>query len=397
MIAGRRSILGFALLALAALGCSRNQLIDVAMGGAQHVRPARGMHVGERLVLSGDMHCHVLPPDAPYHVSRMLADTLALAEKEGLDFVVLTPHVPMRFFMNDDKRSWMLESQQKLRERLAELHPNLVVIPGFEYTDFRYGHVGMSFADPADALVGLSIADAQANPERFFERWVASGGIVTINHPVNRPLPDVPLSALKADMSWRAFQGRPTPPEIMWITEHAHAVETFNASITHLRDQFLVGEEDRSLREAAHLVDRTSRQQHRRIAAVGGSDSHGQWLRATTFVLAKERSAAAIREAVVSGRTCVRGPEACSLQARLHLGGEDAWRGVGDAITTEASAIDVRASGGDVAYLVNGTIVATGTSDQIVSIPIPTGRCATVRAIVGRSWSSSMYVNCELH
>jgi hypothetical protein len=342
------------------------------------------------------MHCHVLPPDAPHHVSRGLAETVGLAQQEGLDFVVLTPHVPMRFFMDDEVRQWMLETQQKMRAQLAELHPGLIVIPGFEYTDFRYGHVGMSFADPADVLVGLSAADAQDHPERFFEQWVARGGVVTINHPVNRPLKDVPISALKADMSWRAFAGRRTPAEITWITHHAQAVETFNTSITHLRDQFLVGEEDRSLRESAHIVDRTSREQHRRIAVVGGSDSHGQWLRATTFVLANERSAAAVREAVLAGRTCVRGPEACSFETRPLDRGEGMWRSVGDAFTTDAATIEARASGGEAAYLVNGVIVATAKSDQVVSLPVPAGRCAIVRAIVGRSWSSAVYVNCQI-
>src|SRR5215813_7486463 len=50
------------------------------------------------LVLGGDFHCHVTPPDDPGHVSRTLAETVALAKKEGVDFVVLTPHVPARFY-----------------------------------------------------------------------------------------------------------------------------------------------------------------------------------------------------------------------------------------------------------------------------------------------------------
>lgn len=391
-----RATIIFALLALGALGCSKSQLVDVAMSGAPHASSARGMHVGGRLVLAGDMHCHVLPPDAPHHVSRDLGDTVELARKEGLDFVVLTPHVPKRFFMDEDVRLWTLSSQQELRARLAALHPDLIVIPGFEYTDHRYGHAGMSFADPAEVLAGLSTAEAQVHPERFFEQWLARGGLVTINHPVNRALENAPFAELRNDMSWRAFRGRATPPEISFITEHAQAVETFNASVTHLRDQFVVGEEDRSLREAAHILDRTSRDQHRRIAAVGGSDSHGHWLRATTFVLASDRSAAAIREAIAGARTCVRGPDACTLQARPQDGRESAWRGVGEAFTTDRATLEARASGGEVTYVVNGAITATAMSEQVVSLPIPTGRCAVVRAIVGRSWSSALYVNCSL-
>ena len=185
------------------------------------------------------------------------------------------------------------------------------------------------------------------------------------------------------------------PPEVAWITEHAQTIETYNTTVTELRDLFIVGEEDRSLREAAHLADHVARTQHRRFAAVGGSDSHGRWLRATTFVLATERSAAGIREAIASARTCVRGPEACTLEVRPQGG---AWLGVGDSLTTPhrepAATFEGRASGGDATFLVNGAIVGNASSGSVVSFPVPTDRCSIVRAIVGRSWSSGIYVNC---
>ena len=384
------------LATLLLLGCTKSQLVDVAMSGAEHPQTSRDQRVGDRLVLTGDMHCHVLPPDASHHVSRDLPDTLALAKREGLDFVVLTPHVPRRFFLDDDLRAWVLETQQELRTKLAALHPDLLVIPGFEYTDHRYGHVGLSFADPATVLAGFTTREERSHPEGFFERWVARGGILTINHPMDRALDGAPFAELSWDMSWRAFAGPVSAPEIDWITKHAQSIETFNTSVAHLRDQFMIGEEDRSLREAAHLVDRTSRAQHRKIAAVGGSDSHGQWLRATTFVLASARSAEALREGVAAARTCVRGPEACSLQVRAT--GADAWSGVGDSVTTLAPTLEARAAGGDVTYLVNGAIVATAARDDVatpVRLPLPSGRCAIVRAIVNRSWSSGVYVNCD--
>jgi len=378
---------------LVALGCSKSQLVDVAMSGVSHVPASPGQRVGEWLVLAGDLHCHVLPPDAPYHVSRDLTDTLELAKREQLDFVVLTPHVPKRFFVDDEMRSWVIQSQNELRARLVALHPALLVIPGFEYTDHRYGHVGVAFGDPAEALIGYPVSEAQEHPARFFERWVARGGLLTINHPVERALESSPFAELRADMSWRAFREPVAAPEINWITEHAQAIETFNSSVAHLRDQFLIGEEDRSLREAAHLVDRTSRAQHRKIAAVGGSDSHGQWLRATTFVLARERTAEALRDGLAAARTCVRGPDACSLQVRI--AGQTAWSGIGDSLQTTERSLEARASGGDVSYVVNGATVATAARDAgVTTIPIPTSRCAIVRAVVARSWSSGIYVNC---
>lgn len=397
-----RARLGLAFVAAACVvlgGCTKNQLVTIAMDGAEHATSHHGMQVGGRMILAGDMHCHILPPDAPYHVSRELPETIERAKAESLDFVVLTPHVPSRFFMDDEMRGWMLSTQQQLRARIERLAPApLVVIPGFEYTDRNYGHVGFGFADPTEVLAGLPTADAQANPERFFEMWVARGGIMIINHPVNRPIPHAPFQELAADLSWRAYRGGVVPPEIDWITTHAQGIETFNTSVTHLRDQFIVGEEDRSLREASHMLDRIARHQKRRIAAVGGSDSHGAWLRATTFVLAKERSAEGIRKAITEARTCVRGPEACTLQLRT-LGG--AWLGVGDSITLPLTEngpptlpFEARASGGDTSFVVNGEIVATARSEEVVTLALPADRCATVRAVVGRSWSSSIYVNC---
>jgi hypothetical protein len=381
----------------ATTGCSTNQLLDLAMNGSSHATSHQGLRVGSRMVLAGDMHCHVLPPDAPHHVARGLAETFALAKSESLDFVVLTPHVPSRFFMNDEIRGWVTTTQQQLRARVTELHPDMLVIPGFEYTDHRFGHVGAAFADPSEVLAGLTAAEAVATPERFFEMFVQRGGILTINHPVNRALKDPPFLELRYDLSWRAFGGGIVPREIAWITAHAQSLETFNETATHLRDKFILDDEDRSLREASHLADQIARHQRRRFAAVGGSDSHGQWLRATTFVLAKERSIEGVREAVASARTCVRGPEACSLEVRL-AGGDRAWLGVGDAINTGESGgmvpFEGRATGDDTSFVVNGTIVASAESGKTATFLVPTGQCAVVRAIVGRSWSSGIYINC---
>lgn len=382
----RLAILAFALGASA---CSTTQILDVAMRGAPRPRPAE-MHVGDRTVYAGDLHTHIKPPDAEWHVIRELPATLALAESEHLDFIVLTPHVGARFFADEGEREWVLTTQRELRQRLAELHPSMIVVPGMEYTDARYGHVGVAFADPADVLRDLSVEDARAHPERFFERWVAAGGLLTINHPVQRPL-NVPFVELRFDLSWRGFTGVSVPPEIAWITEHAQSVETFNMMNTYLRDNFLVGDEERSLREAAHLVDREARAQHRRIAPVGGTDSHSAWLRGTTWVLAKEKTAASIREAIAEARTCVRGPAACTLEVRVP-GGE--WQHVGDALDA-SDAVEARASGGAVAFVVDGAFVASAKDGETAHLPLKKDRCSVVRAVVAESWSAPVYVGCD--
>jgi hypothetical protein len=322
----RERALSAVLALLLSTGCTKAELLDFAMHTAP--RAAAGpKRVGEWAVLAGDLHTHVLPPDAPWHVSRDLPSTARLAKAEGLDFVVLTPHVSGRFYMLRDERDWVLETQAELRARIGALaNEDVLFVPGMEYTDHRYGHVGLAFADVAEVLAEVSPYDS---PERFFERWSAHGGLMTINHPVIRGIPHAPFMELRYDLGWRALFDRPPPApvEIAWVTEHATAIETLNSSISHLRDQFVIGDVERTLREGAHLTDRVARAQHRRVTPVGGSDSHGDWMRATTWLLARERSIAGVRDAIVHGRTCVRGPAACTFTARVagqreaHVGG----------------------------------------------------------------------------
>lgn len=388
-------------LALSNVACSSSGLVDFAMGSAKSPASHRALTVGDRTVLAGDMHCHVLPPDSRWHVSRALPETIARAKGQDLDFVMLTPHVPARFFLDVDEREWVVRTQRELRAHIATLDVGgVVVIPGFEYTDRRYGHVGGGFADVEAILATLSVEEAYARPEAFFERWLAAGGALVVNHPVERPLPHAPFSPLRHDLSWRAWSASPPraselPSEIAFITTHALGVETFNASITHLRDQFILGDEERSLREAAMLVDRAAREQRRRIAHVGGSDSHGSWLLPTTYVLAKEKSAGAIRAAVAEGRTCVRGPEACTFE--LRAAGDGAWASVGDAIAPGTGGVLEARAKGDLVVLVNGVAAARASKGEVARVEVPADRCTMVRAMVGPlSWSSAIYVGCGL-
>lgn len=342
------------------------------MSGARH--PSREhVRVGDRIVLAGDMHTHVLPPDHPSHVSRDFEDTAELAKKEGLDFVVLTPHIPSRFYMREDKRRWVLETQEELRAKIAP--GDTLFVPGFEYTDHLYGHVGAGFADVKKVLAEVPL---DASPEVFFQRWVANGGVLTINHPVEHPIGT--MGPLAWDLSWRGFSD--APPEIAWLTNHAQTVETYNAMVSNLRDRIFMNDPDRSLRESWHITEEMSRAQHRAVVPVGGTDSHGHWLRATTFVLAKEKSEKAIRDALVEGRVCVRGPEACTLEVR----GKDGWVGVGESI--EAGNIEAR-SPHEMTLYINGEVVGRGTN-----VRAKIQRCSFVRAVVGESWSAPIRVGC---
>lgn len=400
-----RRALRAATLALALVGCTKNDAVDFLMRSAPRAEapPTSPTRVGDRLLLAGDLHCHVLPPDAPYHVSRELPATVELATRERLDFVVLTPHVPARFFADPAERRWVVRTQRELRARLAatrrpEGAP--LFVPGFEYTDHRYGHVGGGFGDVEATLADLDRAgtDLEARPEAFFERWVARGGLLVVNHPVQLPMRDGPVLALRYDMSFRALLGLPAPPEMRWVAEHAQAYETFNASISFLRDLAFYGDEARSTRGASHLLDVAARARGAAgvpLAAAGGTDSHGHWLRATTWVLARARTEEAIRDAITEGRTCVGGPEACTLQARPAGDTAAPWRGVGEELPAGLEAIEVRAAGASpTALVVDGAVVRTILPTEEVRIAVRKDRCTLLRAVQGPSWSSHVRVGC---
>lgn len=85
---------------------------------------------------------------------------------------------------------------------------------------------------------------------------------------------------------------------------------------------------ERSVALAFARADREIGRTGRRLAAVGGSDSHGRWLFGTTWVRAADRTRAAIVDAVREGRTVAGGPEACAFAARGD-GGDGLWHGPG--------------------------------------------------------------------
>jgi hypothetical protein len=380
------------LASVALFGCSRHAAIDFAMGSAYRPesRPIVTLDAPMQVV-AGDMHCHVAPPDDASDVTRALPRTAALAKAEGIDFVVLTPHVWSRFYLDPKLRDVVQKGQRDLRAAIAveEKRTGVVFVPGMEYTDHAYGHVGVAFGD-LDAT--LADVPADAPPEKFFERWVAHGGLLTIHHPLVTPIASSPVAMGKADLSWRRFTNEgPFPAEIDAVTRLAQGFEVFNLAATHLRDRYLLLDGEVTIRATLDRLDREVRAQGRRIAALGGSDSHEDHLRAATFVLARARTAAAIREAILAGRTCVRDGAACTLVARKPKG---AIAHVGDAIEG-ADTLEVAAQADDVEIFLDGTAVASPEGERFATVKVPS-HCSVLRARVGKGWSSPIYVNCGL-
>lgn len=390
-----RSVAVPALLALAVTGCSVHAVEKLAMTSAYRApspvpAPAATTAAAYQL-LAGDMHCHVSPPDSPDDVTRGVAATIALARDEHLDFVILTPHLAARFFADPALRAQAAAGQAELRRAFAGAAGGTIFIPGFEYTDHAYGHVGASFADLSRVLAEVPVDVAAADPARFFERWVADGGVLVVNHPVVTPLHSI-FARARADMSWRPWTSRPPfPPEIASVNRLAAGFEAYNVAVAQLRDGFLLGDCDAGLREVVGRLDREILEARRRITPVGGSDSHAGWLRAATFVLATSRTEAGVRDAILGGRTCVRSPEACSLEVRAPGG---AWVGVGGTVRSDA-AVEVRATGDEIVIARDGAPVARPASGAIAAVEVPAGRCSLIRAHVDDGYSAPIYVNCD--
>jgi hypothetical protein len=395
-----RASLSLVFFAVWALGCNRHTLEKALMLSAYHADlPSKQAGPSPYQLLAGDMHCHVTPPDAPSDVNRTVADTIALARDEHLDFVVFTPHLAGRFFIDPEERAAAAAGQAELLRTLETLGARhaeatageTLFIRGFEYTDHRYGHVSASFADLGKVLDEVPLEVARTDPARFFERWVADGGLLSVNHPVVTPLRSS-ISIARADLSWRPWTSTaPVPPEISAVHRLAFGFEAYNLVATHLRDAFLLHDEEHSIREVLRRIDGEILAKRRRLAPVGGSDSHTGFLRAAVFVLAERRTEASIREALVRGRTCVRSPEACSLEVRAPGG---AWASVGGVVQGDRE-VEVRAQGGAVTVYRDGTEVASPAPGVTAHVPVVAGQCSVVRARVGNGYSAPVYVNCD--
>lgn len=387
-------------LAAGAIGCTKpiqHSVVDTVMTSAYRPGDARfagaGLGLGEgEVVLAGDMHCHVSPPDHPSESSRSFARTAELAEEEHLDFVVLTPHVPARFFLDEGARAWVSSAWRDLGAQIAAHKGRTRFILGMEYTDHAYGHLGMAFADLDNVLRDVPIDAAEAHPKLFFEQWIRHGGFVTINHPLVTPLASS-IAMARADLSFRPFFAAPAggfPEEIEAAYHVAQGVEAYNLTVTHLRDRYLIGDTDRTFQATLEKASEESLRQQRRIVPVGGTDSHTDHLRAMMFVLAKGRTETAIREALGKGRVCVRGVEACSFRAETK---EGVLARPGDALP-EAKSVRVRAAGDAWEVFDNNVSVARGESDASADVALDPGKCHVLRARVGRGESAPIYVGC---
>jgi len=394
--------LGAAALLATAVGC-RHTAVDLVMTSAYRP-PGVGLEgtgpevadaddVAARFqVLAGDFHCHVSPPDWDQEANRDLAETVVLARKERLDFLVLTPHVGARFFLSEIRRRAELAALADLRDEIAKQGPGApLLIAGFEYTDHQQGHLGFSFGDLDLLLARLSVERLAQRPQDFVSGWVASGGLLVVNHPLVTPL-DSMFEIGRVDLSWRPWtnQEGPFPPEIEAANRLAQGIEAYNLTAAHMRDRYLSVPGPGTTEATLARIDQEILSEQRRLVPIGGSDSHEDHLRATTFVLASARTTEAIRQAVLAGRVCVRDPRACSLRARTP---KSAWQPLGAAFLN-APTVEVKARGEHIRVLVNGQLAATPRSGEVAALSLDPQVCSVIRAEIDGGAGAPIYANC---
>ncbi|MBV8929579.1 MAG: PHP domain-containing protein [Mycobacteriaceae bacterium] len=240
----------------------------------------------------GDLHLHTVHSDGRHRLDGLVD----AARDAGLDFVVSTDHNT-----NAANRAWGVCSSD-----------DLLIVAGEEVTT-RHGHwlaVGLA----PGAWVDWRYAPRDEVFAKYAAQVRSGGGVVIAAHPA------VPLPGSAWEFGYRDVD----------------AVEVWNG-VWNLDDEV-------SLRMWHRLLRRGMR-----IAAVGGSDSHGPQQRVgrpQTVVHAAALSTAAVVAAVCEGRSYVAESSAVMLDVRASCGGVEA--GVGETLTVphnDSVAFDVTVRG----------------------------------------------------
>lgn len=262
--------------------------------------------------IPGDLHVHPAPFDVREGASLTPADLAELGPRAGLEWAILTPHVrPPTWSDPGDRKRWLAKWTQMASE--ARAVTSMTLIPGTEYTDWTYGHFGVSGVDLA-TLGDDVLASAHAR-----------GAFIVVNHPFAEPTHIPGFAVSEMNLSFRPWTtGHGAVP-------HLDGVEVYNLplGIANVISSGPSGET-----RAFTAADELARREHRPIAVVGGSDTHSRVLTPTTWVLAPDAREASILAALRAGATCVGGPEAGSLEAR---GDDGRWAAIGESVIAKAS------------------------------------------------------------
>ncbi|MFA6840825.1 MAG: CehA/McbA family metallohydrolase [Sphaerochaetaceae bacterium] len=252
----------------------------------------------ERLWLAGDLHMHTLNSDGKLST----AEVIDACRRTGLDYIALTDH-------NNTEQDSEIGNPQ-----------GLTVIAGMEYTNYR-GHANFFFPEGARSFVGDPLSNSRRQMLDTLREASRAGALISLNHPHCDFCPwEFGFEEVPYDMV-EVWNGPMKPSEL-------RAIDWWHS-------QLCAG---------------------RRLAAIGGSDTHRiERLRLhgtpTTFVHARSRSVNDILEALRTGHSfiteTISGP-------RLYLASGEAE--AGDAVEAGGTAtVTVKnAKAGDVLLVKDG-------------------------------------------
>ena len=265
--------------------------------------------------LAGDFHVHTTyshdvwggPDDDNTGIEELYtlgwtpAEQILIAETRGLDFVALTDHNRVEALTDPGYRS-----------------KKLVLVPGYEHS-LSGGHAGV-FMPAVDVLSGGVLTEDDGSTSfageeglsRFLSMVHERGGVTVLNHPTSDGAWDYQVGAGAAALGF-------------------DAVEAWNGRWQQRADvvPFSYSDNYRAVPwyESNFLA-------HRHLGITGGSDNHWRSVTAvagagqpTTWVYARNRTAAGIIEGVRAGRTFVSAEPPLHLGPRLFLTASEDWNG----------------------------------------------------------------------
>lgn len=258
--------------------------------------------------IPGDLHIHPAPFDTREGASLTVADIAELGPKAGLEWAMLTPHVhPSTWHDEGARQRWLAKWTKMAGE--ARAVTSMTLIPGTEYTDFSFGHFGVSGVDLAK--VG---DDMLASAHEV-------GAFIVVNHPFATPSHIAGIPITEYDLSFRPWSKREG------AVPYLDGVEVWNLPLgaADVLTRGPTGED-----KAFVAADALARRELRPISVVGGSDTHNRVLTRTTWVLAADTRESTILAALRAGATCVGGTAAGTLEAR---GDAPTWAAIGESVT----------------------------------------------------------------
>lgn len=257
-------------------------ILSGSFAQGQNINHIQIPDVAGYLTLTCDLHMHTVFSDGSVWPLFRVQE----AAVEGLDAIAITDHVeyqPKGEYVSKDRNASYRIAQQ------AAADAGLIVIPGAEITRaMPPGHLNALFVQDANALAKEKWKDA-------VDEAAKQGAVIFWNHP--------------------GWGGQQPDGIARWYDEHTWLLEK----------GLLAGME--VVNSIEYYPDVLTWCLEKKCAILGNSDSHDpigfeyhsspDRLRPMTLVFAKERSAAAIKEAILARRTAIkRGGE---------LIGEEQW------------------------------------------------------------------------